>query len=141
MWAVPDGGLDDSLGVNLPAVVLLATSGVGAMIFMFRSIVKFQREMTAVYVDENQKLRQRIEVLEAEIATLKKVAVGVERAQLKYEGEAERRIRDLELLVKNTQATATRVVDRKLNTLLQHDAERDQPGLRYGTDDNEGDTA
>ncbi len=141
MWAVPDGVLGDSLGVNLPAVVLLATSGVGAMIFMFRSIVKFQREMTAVYVDENQKLRQRIEHLEAEIATLKKVAVGVERAQLKYEGEAERRIRDLELLVKSTQAVATKIVDSKLNTLLQHDAERDQPGLRYGDPDHEeGDT-
>lgn len=139
MWAIPDGGLGDSLGVNLPAVVLLATSGVGAMMFMFRSIVKFQRELTNVYIEENQKLRTRVEVLEAEIAGLKKAAVVAERALLKYEGDAERRIRDLELLVKRGQTISDRNVDRKLDTLLEHDEERDQPGLRYDSDP-EGDT-
>lgn len=139
MLAVPDGGLGDSLGVNLPAVALLATSGVAGMVFMLLAIRRFQKEMTGVYIEENQKLRQRIDHLEVEIAGLKKVAVAAERALLKYEGDAERRIRDLELLVKRGQTIADRNVDRKLDTLLEHDDERDVPGARY-KDQPEGET-
>lgn len=100
MLAISDGGLSDSIsGVNLPGVVLLAVSGVGAMFFIVRWMVRFQREFTDVYVTENRALRDRIDTLTADVTAKDISAAKAERALLKYEGDSERRIRDLELTI------------------------------------------
>ncbi len=63
-----ESGLDNVLtNANFPGIAILATSGVLGMIFVIRQMVKFQREFTNFYVEENQKLRVRVDELEQEV--------------------------------------------------------------------------
>lgn len=52
---------------NFPGIVLLSASGLVGMFFVVRWMVKFQKEFTAYYVEENKKLRERVDDLEEEI--------------------------------------------------------------------------
>lgn len=100
LWAVSGGGIvDDIEGVNLPAVVLLALSGVTGMFFIVRWMVRYQREFTDVYVAENKKQRAEIDELKAEIRTKDIEAAVAQRKLLEYERTSELRIRGLELKV------------------------------------------
>lgn len=104
---------------NFPAVALLATSGVIGLIFILRWMVKFQREFTNFYIDENNKLRGRIEDLEAEAISKTAEITAAARELLKYEREADARMRVLErtidtheMTIATHQATITALEDR-----------------------------
>lgn len=105
--------------LNFPAVALLATSGVIGLIFILRWMVKFQREFTNFYIDENNKLRGRIEDLEAEAISKTAEITAAARELLKYEREADARMRVLErtidtheMTIATHQATITALEDR-----------------------------
>lgn len=96
--------------VNFPAVALLATSGVLALIFIARWMMKFQREFTNFYIDENNKLRARIDVLEEEIVDKDSSAAQAVRELLRFERESDERHRALQ-----------RTVDQHETTIRQHE--------------------
>lgn len=52
---------------NFPGILLLSASGVIGMIFIVRWMIRFQREFTNFYIEENQKLRNRVDELEEEV--------------------------------------------------------------------------
>lgn len=54
---------------NVPGIVLLSSTGIVGMFFVVRWMVKFQKEFTAYYVEENKKLRERVDELEDEVRT------------------------------------------------------------------------
>jgi len=92
-----DNSLTDTItDVNLPAVGLLATSGVIGLIFIVRWMIKFQREFTNFYIDENNKLRLRIDDLEKEAIAKDDKISAAGRELLKYERESDTRIRACE---------------------------------------------
>lgn len=51
---------------NFPGVILLGLAGIPAMFFLVRWMVRFQREFTDFYIQENHKLRDRVDSLEEE---------------------------------------------------------------------------
>lgn len=60
--------LDDVLSAqNIPGIILLSASGVVGMIFIVRWMVKFQKEFTQFYIEENKKLRERVDELETDV--------------------------------------------------------------------------
>lgn len=84
--AADGGGVGDALSsVNFPAVAVLATSGVIGLFVIIRWMVKYQREFTDLYVDENNKLRARIDTLEAECITKDAEIAELKRAGLEYD--------------------------------------------------------
>ena len=95
-------GLTD---LNFPAVALLATSGVIGLIFIVRWMIKFQREFTNFYIDENNKLRARIDTLEAEVIDKDAKITASTRELLKHEREADVRIRALERTIDQHEVT------------------------------------
>lgn len=62
------GTMDEVLSNgNFPGILLLSASGVVGMIFIVRWMVSFQKEFTQFYIEENQKLRGRVDELESEV--------------------------------------------------------------------------
>lgn len=61
------GGDGSFLSSNAPGIILLSTSGVVGMIFIMKWLVRFQREFTKFYIDENTKLRAEVRELKKEI--------------------------------------------------------------------------
>jgi phage shock protein A len=62
------GTLDEVLASgNFPGILLLSGSGVIGMIFIVRWMIHFQRDFTNFYIEENQKLRSRVDDLEHEV--------------------------------------------------------------------------
>jgi len=62
---------EEALPVNAGAILLLTTSGLIGMIFILRWMIRFQREFTDFYVEENTKLRGRIDDLDKDSRELK----------------------------------------------------------------------
>lgn len=60
--------LDDVVNAqNVPGILLLSASGLMGMIFIVRWMIRFQKEFTNFYVEENKKLRERVDTLETEV--------------------------------------------------------------------------
>lgn len=105
--AADGGGGWDSLltNVNFPGVALIAASGIVGMVFVIRWMIRFQREFTDFYVAENQKLRTRVETLEAETQ-----AKDDKITELKIEvGRVVRRCEDHEATI----ARLNRIIERR----------------------------
>lgn len=101
-----DDGLNDALtNINFPGVALLATSGVVALIFIVRWMIKFQRDFTNFYVDENNKLRERIDAGEIEAAEKADILRDVKNDTLERELKLIREINDLKITVSRQGAT------------------------------------
>ena len=94
--------------VNLPGLIVLAATGIPTMFFIVRWMIKYQREFTAFYIEENNKLRLRIDALEAEVATKDQKLTEATRAQLKLEQDTGRRISTLENTIERHEATIAR---------------------------------
>lgn len=64
-----DGGALEQVftNSNFPGIILLTTSGIVGMIFIMRWLVRFQREFTQFYIEENQKLRLQVNELRQEV--------------------------------------------------------------------------
>lgn len=93
---------DDNLGwndllknANYPGLIVLAAAGIPAMFFVVKWMVRFQRELTNYYIQENQKLRERIEELETEISS-KDDLILEGRQEI---GELKVKVHDLEITV------------------------------------------
>lgn len=70
VMAAADGGWSDIVtNTNFPGVVVLGLAGLPAMFFLFRWMIRFQKEFTEFYIAENQKLRERVDELEEEVRT------------------------------------------------------------------------
>ncbi len=109
------GGLTETLqDANLPAIVLLATSGVTGVFFIVRWMMKYQREFTNFYVEENNKLRARIDQLEAEAIAKDEKYMLTRREFLAYEVTSSRQIRDMEATIERHEATIADM-QRRLN--------------------------
>jgi uncharacterized membrane protein len=66
--AAGDGALENIFtSSNFPGIVLLSASGVIGMIFIMRWLVRFQREFTNFYIEENKKLRTEVVELKKEV--------------------------------------------------------------------------
>jgi predicted nuclease with TOPRIM domain len=52
---------------NFPGLVVLGLGSLPAMFFLVRWMMRFQKEFTDFYIQENKKLRERIDTLELEI--------------------------------------------------------------------------
>lgn len=103
-----DDGLTQTISnLDLPAVGLLASSGVIGLIFIVRWMIKFQREFTNFYIDENNKLRLRIDACEVEIKDKEDQITASTREMLKYEREADVRMRALERTIAEHELTIT----------------------------------
>lgn len=103
-----DEGLTQTLSdMNFPAVALLATSGVIGLVFIVRWMIRFQREFTNFYIDENNKLRARIDDLEAEVLAKDDKITAATRELLKHEREADTRMRALERTIAEHEVTIT----------------------------------
>lgn len=97
--ATPDsgGGVTNALSdINFPGVVLLASSGIVALIFIVRWMIRFQRDFTNFYVDENNKLRMRVDDLEAEAQIKDRELTDTKRKTLGFELDQARNISNLE---------------------------------------------
>lgn len=107
LWAIPSPELNLGGSTNVPAVLLLATSGVIGLFFIARWMVKFQREFTNFYITENTKLRERIDAMEAEIVRKDELLSANIRDQLKYETKTTRQISELEQTIARHEAHIT----------------------------------
>lgn len=94
--------------VNLPGLIVLGATGIPTMFFIVRWMIKYQREFTAFYIEENNKLRLRIDALEAEVEAKDEKLTEATRAQLKLEQETGRRISTLENAIERHESTITR---------------------------------
>jgi hypothetical protein len=74
---VPDDGgwVELIQGTNFPGLVLLGVAGIPGVFYLVRWMVKLQREFTDVYIEENKKLRLRLDELETEGQTKDKQIV------------------------------------------------------------------
>jgi hypothetical protein len=95
--SAPSDGLTQIFSdINFPGVVLLATSGVVALFFIVRWMIRFQRDFTNFYVDENNKQRERIDQLESEAVTKEQEMAKIRRDTLEFELTQSRKISELE---------------------------------------------
>lgn len=67
--AAPDAdGLADAVQNNSsPGIIILGIAALPSLFFLIRWMVGFQRDFTNFYVEENQKLRDRVDELEKEV--------------------------------------------------------------------------
>jgi len=101
-----DTGLGGTLSdMNFPAVALLATSGVVGLIFIVRWMIRFQREFTNFYIEENNKLRARIDDLETEVLAKDAKITASTRELLAHERDSDLRIRVLERTIAEHEVT------------------------------------
>lgn len=90
---------------NVPGILLLSTSGLVGMLFVVRWMIRFQKEFTNFYVEENRKLRERVDELEEE---------GKEKD--KVINEQGRTIANMQIRLDQHEATITRlnnIIDRR----------------------------
>lgn len=91
--AATGGGVSDVLAeVDLPALAFLGTSGVLGMIYVLRWLTKYHREVTNAYIDENTKLRVRVDDLEAEVLAKDLLYAETRKEFLAYEVRTTREI-------------------------------------------------
>ena len=71
---------------NFPGVIILGIAGIPSLFFLIRWMVKFQREFTDFYIQENQKLRERVDSLEEEVQGKDETILGLrlELGQLQH---------------------------------------------------------
>lgn len=62
-----DGFQDLVTNTNFPGIILLGIGAIPCLFLLFRWLFKFNREFTNFYIEENQKLRERVDELETEI--------------------------------------------------------------------------
>lgn len=66
--ASAEDGLSDVLNNNSsPGIIILGVAAIPSLFFLVRWMIKFQRDFTNFYVEENQKLRDRVDELEKEV--------------------------------------------------------------------------
>lgn len=83
---------------NVPGIIVLSASGLVGMFFVVRWMVKFQKEFTNFYVEENKKLRERVDELEEEIKTKDKEV-----------NEQARHINKMQIMLDEHEATIARL--------------------------------
>lgn len=91
------GELTDNL--NWPGVLVLLSSGVGAMLYVAKQMMNYQREFTSFYIEENNKLRDRMATKDTENEAMDDRLMAARRELLKHEEEAGRRMREMELTI------------------------------------------
>lgn len=96
---------------NFPGIALLSVSGLIGMTFVVKWMVRFQREFTNFYVEENHKLRSRIDGLEEEVISKDKKISDQHRKMVQLELESSRRIAELEHTVEDHERTIKKLTD------------------------------
>lgn len=92
------GGLDNVLtSSNFPGIILLSASGVVGMIFIMRHLIRFSREFTQFYMEENQKLRGEVEELKDELKSKDEALADANRALDEHKRDNMYKIAELEI--------------------------------------------
>ena len=99
-------------GKSIITMIVLAFASIPTMMIMIRWVIKYQRDFTAVYAAENDKLRDRVDSLEAEIEVKNDKIVELN----KKVGECETRLFLHEVTIMSHENTITHlndVIDRR----------------------------
>lgn len=84
---------------QFPGIVLLSASGILGMIFIMRWLVRFQKEFTNFYIEENKKLRLEVTELKKEVDA-KEDEIQEARSELDhYKRETMYRMAELEIKI------------------------------------------
>ena len=91
-------GLDNVLtSSNFPGIILLSASGVVGMIFIMRHLIRFSKEFTQFYMEENQKLRAEVEELKDEVKSKDEALASANRALDDHKRDNMYKIAELEI--------------------------------------------
>jgi len=68
LGAAADQGFTELLkDTNFPGVIVLGIAAIPTLIILIRWMIKFQREFLQFYIQENKKLRERVDELEEDV--------------------------------------------------------------------------
>ena len=117
-------------GRSIVTMIVLAFAAIPTTLILIRWVIKFQRDFTAVYAAENDKLRKRVDELEAEIET-KNTTIGELQAKV---GRCESRLFMHEITIvahENTISHLNEIVERR--KLKRREENGGTPGTHDGT--------
>lgn len=94
---------------NFPGIILLSASGVVGMIFIMRWLVRFSKEFTQFYMEENQKLRAEVDELKEEVKSKDTQLAEAKSALDEYKRDNMYKIAELEIRLADQDAHINRL--------------------------------
>lgn len=101
VWSLEDtllgqsGAQEFDLDFTDPRLLLLAGTMSGMFIFVLRQMVLYQKHFTKFYIEENTKLRGRVDELEKEVEHLNVANLSLTRENMSLRGELSEVSREL----------------------------------------------
>ena len=95
-----DGALNNVFtSSNFPGIILLSASGVLGMSFIMRHLIRFSREFTEFYMEENKKLRVEVDDLKKEVSEKDERLSEANRALDEHKRDNMYKIAELEIRI------------------------------------------